>query len=81
MRAGETLETALRSVVKDSKMGKILIQTNEVTQVPELYFLRLPKNVNKHKVFLMDATVATGKNNKFQNTFSYMKFLIQDHVQ
>uniref|UniRef100_A0AC34QT02 Uridine kinase n=1 Tax=Panagrolaimus sp. JU765 TaxID=591449 RepID=A0AC34QT02_9BILA len=60
MRAGETLETALRSVVKDSKMGKILIQTNELTQVPELYFLRLPKNLNKHKVFLMDATVATG---------------------
>ena len=60
MRAGETLETALRSVVKDSKMGKILIQTNELTHVPELYFLRLPKNLNKHKVFLMDASVATG---------------------
>ena len=41
-------------------MGKILIQTNEMTKEPELYYLRLPKDINKYKVFLMDATVATG---------------------
>lgn len=29
MRAGETMENSLRSVVKDCKMGKILIQTND----------------------------------------------------
>jgi uridine kinase len=61
MRAGETLEKSLRSVVKDCKVGKILIQTNSVTMMPELYFLRLPRHVNKYKVLLMDATVATGK--------------------
>lgn len=59
-RAGETLEKSLRAVVKDCKMGKILIQTNLRTMEPELYYLRLPKNINKYKVFLMDATVATG---------------------
>uniref|UniRef100_A0A7E4W6D1 Uridine kinase n=1 Tax=Panagrellus redivivus TaxID=6233 RepID=A0A7E4W6D1_PANRE len=60
MRSGETFEKALRSVVKDCKVGKILIQTNEMTMVPELYFLRLPRNVCKYKVLLMDATVGTG---------------------
>lgn len=60
MRAGETMEHALRAVVKDCKMGKILIQTNEKTMEPELFYLRLPKNIHHYKVLLMDATVATG---------------------
>lgn len=60
MRAGETLEKSLRAVVKDCKVGKILIQTNCVTMMPELYFLRLPRHINNYKVLLMDATVATG---------------------
>uniref|UniRef100_A0A0K0FFN2 Uridine kinase n=1 Tax=Strongyloides venezuelensis TaxID=75913 RepID=A0A0K0FFN2_STRVS len=60
MRAGETLEKALRNVIKDCKMGKMLIQTNEVSKEPELYYLRFPKNVNKYKILLLDATVASG---------------------
>ncbi|VDN02977.1 unnamed protein product [Thelazia callipaeda] len=60
MRAGETMEQALRAVVKDCKVGKILIQTNERTLEPELFYLRLPKNIHQYKVLLMDATVATG---------------------
>lgn len=60
MRAGETMEQALREVVKDAKMGKILIQTNEATQEPELHFKRLPPEITQYRVLLMDATVATG---------------------
>lgn len=60
MRAGETMEHSLRAVVKDCKMGKILIQTNEKTMEPELFYLRLPKNIYQYRVLLMDATVATG---------------------
>uniref|UniRef100_A0A0K0DAG5 uridine/cytidine kinase n=1 Tax=Angiostrongylus cantonensis TaxID=6313 RepID=A0A0K0DAG5_ANGCA len=60
MRAGETMENSLRAVVKDCKMGKILIQTNDKTLVPELFYLRLPKDIDKYKVMLLDATVATG---------------------
>lgn len=60
MRAGETMENSLRAVVKDCKMGKILIQTNEKTMEPELYYLRLPKNIHLYKILLMDATVGTG---------------------
>ena len=37
MRAGEVLEPALTSVSKDITLGKILIQTNEVTGEPEVH--------------------------------------------
>lgn len=60
LRAGETMEQAVRDVCKDIRIGKILIQTNQETDEPELYYLRLPKDIKDYKVILMDATVATG---------------------
>ncbi|KAK7502256.1 hypothetical protein BaRGS_00006620 [Batillaria attramentaria] len=60
LRAGETMEQALREVCKDVSIGKILIQTNLDTGEPELHYLRLPKDIRDYRVFLMDATVATG---------------------
>lgn len=60
MRAGETLERSLRNVVKDCKIGKILIQNNQITNEPELHYLRFPKAVDSYKVMLLDAIVNTG---------------------
>jgi len=60
LRAGETMEQALSEVCKDIRIGKILIQTNWNTGEPELYYLRLPKDIKDYQVILMDATVATG---------------------
>jgi len=60
LRAGETMEQALSEVCKDIRIGKILIQTNWDTGEPELYYLRLPKDIKDYQVILMDATVATG---------------------
>ncbi|KAK7099770.1 uridine-cytidine kinase-like 1 [Littorina saxatilis] len=60
LRAGETMEQALREVIKDISIGKILIQTNLDTGEPELHYLRLPKDIRDYHIFLMDATVATG---------------------
>nr|CAD7587812.1 unnamed protein product [Timema genevievae] len=60
LRAGETMEQAVCDVCKDIRIGKILIQTNASTGEPELYYLRLPKDIKDYKVILMDATVATG---------------------
>ncbi|XP_076440468.1 uridine-cytidine kinase-like 1 [Babylonia areolata] len=60
LRAGETMEQALREVSKDVSIGKILIQTNLDTGEPELHYLRLPKDIKDYHIFLMDATVATG---------------------
>ncbi|CAN8026163.1 unnamed protein product, partial [Ixodes persulcatus] len=45
LRAGETMEQALCDVLKDVRLGKILIQTNQHTGEPELYYLRLPKDI------------------------------------
>ena len=60
MRAGETMETALRDVVKDCKMGKILIKTNTHSNEPELIYTRLPPDVSRCNVFVTDAVVSTG---------------------
>ncbi|XP_008316160.2 uridine-cytidine kinase-like 1 isoform X2 [Cynoglossus semilaevis] len=60
LRAGETMEPALRAVCKDVRIGKILIQTNQDTGEPELHYLRLPKDISKDHVILMDCTVSTG---------------------
>lgn len=60
LRAGETMEQAVCDVCKDIRIGKILIQTNQQTGEPELYYLRLPKEMKDYLVLVMDATVATG---------------------
>nr|XP_033818710.1 uridine-cytidine kinase-like 1 isoform X1 [Geotrypetes seraphini]XP_033818711.1 uridine-cytidine kinase-like 1 isoform X1 [Geotrypetes seraphini]XP_033818712.1 uridine-cytidine kinase-like 1 isoform X1 [Geotrypetes seraphini]XP_033818714.1 uridine-cytidine kinase-like 1 isoform X1 [Geotrypetes seraphini]XP_033818715.1 uridine-cytidine kinase-like 1 isoform X1 [Geotrypetes seraphini] len=60
LRAGETMEPALRAVCKDVRIGTILIQTNPYTGEPELHYLRLPKDISEDHVILMDCTVSTG---------------------
>ncbi|XP_040579729.1 uridine-cytidine kinase-like 1 [Lepeophtheirus salmonis] len=60
LRAGETMEASLTEVCKDIRVGKILIQTSHETGEPELYYLRLPKDIKDFQIILMDATVATG---------------------
>lgn len=54
------MEAALTEVCKDIRVGKILIQTSPESGEPELYYLRLPKDIRDYRVILMDATVATG---------------------
>lgn len=56
LRAGETMEQALCDILKDVRIGKILIQTNLETNEPELYYLRLPKDIKDYKIILMDAS-------------------------
>ncbi|KAJ8360890.1 hypothetical protein SKAU_G00174150 [Synaphobranchus kaupii] len=72
LRAGETMEPALRAICKDVRIGKILIQTNQDSGEPEhflpssvlassqLHDLRLPKDISEDHVILMDCTVSTG---------------------
>lgn len=60
VRAGEVMETAVHSVVKDISIGKILIQTCQSTGEPALHYLRLPYGIANMHVMLMDATLATG---------------------
>lgn len=54
------MEKALRSIIHDIAIGKILIQTNEKSGEPTLHYIKLPKNINEFQVILCDATLGTG---------------------
>ncbi len=59
MRAGEALENAIREVIKDIKIGKMLIQS--VNKAPRLFYCNLRHILaQQSKVILLDATLATG---------------------
>lgn len=48
LRAGETMEPALRAVCKDVRIGKILIQTNQDTGEPEVSLPHAVLRVTSH---------------------------------
>ncbi|MCD6471407.1 uracil phosphoribosyltransferase [bacterium] len=60
VRAGESMEKAIREVCKKIRIGKILIQRNEKTAKPILFYTKLPKDISKRYVFLLDPMLATG---------------------
>lgn len=61
IRAGESMETALRSVCSRIKIGKILIQRDEETAEAKLIYTKLPKSIsNGANILLLDPMLATG---------------------
>ncbi|KAJ3411391.1 hypothetical protein HDV05_002316 [Chytridiales sp. JEL 0842] len=60
IRSGLTMESALRQLVKDVPLGKILIQTDPSTGEPQLHDCKLPDDIKNRHVFLMDAIIGTG---------------------
>jgi len=60
VRAGESMEEALRAVCRDIRIGKILIQRNEQTGEPMLYYHKLPEDIADRHVLLLDPMLATG---------------------
>ncbi|KAK3319235.1 uridine kinase family-domain-containing protein [Apodospora peruviana] len=61
LRGGAALETGLKRVLHDCKAGRVLIQNNEKTNEPELHYLVLPKDIDKHEaVLLLDAQMSSG---------------------
>ncbi|KAL8275403.1 hypothetical protein Esti_000615 [Eimeria stiedai] len=60
VRAGESMEAALRAVCRGCTIGKILIQRDEKTSEPVLYYAKLPTDVAGRSVLLMDPMCATG---------------------
>ncbi|KAL8431035.1 hypothetical protein Efla_007619 [Eimeria flavescens] len=60
VRAGESMEAALRAVCRGCTIGKILIQRDEETSEPVLYYAKLPTDVAERSVLLMDPMCATG---------------------
>eukprot|EP01116_Phalansterium_solitarium_P024146 TRINITY_DN8756_c0_g1_i2.p1 TRINITY_DN8756_c0_g1~~TRINITY_DN8756_c0_g1_i2.p1 ORF type:complete len:241 (+),score=63.77 TRINITY_DN8756_c0_g1_i2:402-1124(+) len=60
VRAGESMENALRAVCRDIRIGKILIQRDEATALPKLFYRKLPEDIADRHVLLLDPMLATG---------------------
>lgn len=59
IRAGDALLESFTSIVPDAAVGKILIQRNEETKTPILFYSKLPPLESKI-VILLDPMLATG---------------------
>jgi uracil phosphoribosyltransferase len=60
IRAGESMEAGLRSICQSIRIGKILIQRDEKTSLPILYYAKLPADIANRFVLLLDPMLATG---------------------
>lgn len=60
IRAGESMEFEMRNIIPDCKIGKILIQRNEETFQPQLFYSKFPKYKEDDYIFLLDPMLATG---------------------
>ncbi|KNE92116.1 hypothetical protein PSTG_14496 [Puccinia striiformis f. sp. tritici PST-78] len=60
MRAGESMEAGLRDCCRSVRIGKILIQRDEETALPKLFYAKLPDDIQERYVLLLDPMLATG---------------------
>ncbi|KAJ5934474.1 Uridine kinase [Penicillium verhagenii] len=61
LRGGSCLETALKRSIPDCVTGRVLIQTNESSQEPELHYLKLPPQLAEHNsILLLDPQMSSG---------------------
>ncbi|KAJ5476140.1 hypothetical protein N7475_001869 [Penicillium sp. IBT 31633x] len=61
LRGGSCMETALKRSIPDCITGRVLIQTNEINEEPELHYLKLPPRIEEHAtVILMDSQMSSG---------------------
>lgn len=60
LRAGEAMESGLRECCRSVRIGKILIQRDEETAKPKLFYAKLPEDIAERWVLLLDPMLATG---------------------
>lgn len=60
IRAGESMEKSLRDIAKNVRIGKILIQRDENSGEPVFYMAKLPHDIGRRHVLLLDPMLATG---------------------
>ncbi|KAH8827259.1 uracil phosphoribosyltransferase-domain-containing protein [Flagelloscypha sp. PMI_526] len=60
LRAGEAMEQGLREVCRSVRIGKILIQRDEDTAQPKLFYSKFPPDIAQRYVMLLDPMLATG---------------------
>lgn len=61
MRAGEAMEQGLRDCCRSVRIGKILIQRDEETCMPKLFYHKLPEDIKERWCLLLDPMFATGE--------------------
>ena len=59
IRAGDSMLDSLMKVIPEASVGKILIQRDEHTKQPVLFYSKLPNLTNKY-ILLLDPMLATG---------------------
>ncbi len=65
MRAGEAMEQGLRDCCRSVRIGKILIQRDEETAQPKLFYDKLPEDIAERWVLLLDPMFATGQDTHY----------------
>jgi uracil phosphoribosyltransferase len=60
IRAGDSMEGALRAAWPSIHLGKILIQRDKTTKLPRLYYAALPHDIGAGHVLMLDPMLATG---------------------
>ena len=60
LRAGMGMLDGVITVVPNAKIGHIGMYRNEETYEPVNYFFKVPKDIEKREVFLLDPMLATG---------------------
>jgi len=60
LRAGLTLVEPFLEMIPDARVGHIGLYRDEETLKPVDYYLKLPKNIKKAKVLIIDTMLATG---------------------
>lgn len=60
LRAGTGMLDGLTSVIPNAKIGHIGLYRNEETLKPVKYFYKVPKDIHKREVIILDPMLATG---------------------
>lgn len=60
LRAGESMEFELQQMHPGICIGKILIQRDQETKLPRLYYAKLPEDIATRHVLLLEPMLATG---------------------
>ena len=76
LRAGEAMEGGLRECCRSVRIGKILIQRDEETAKPKLFYAKLPEDIARRWVLLLDPMLATGG-----SAIQAIKVLVEHGVQ
>jgi uracil phosphoribosyltransferase len=80
MRAGEAMEQALRECCRSVRIGKILIQRDEETAKPKLFYDKLPTDIASRWVLLLDPMLATGGSALMAVDVLIGKGVPEDHI-